>query len=753
MKRARSHVDSDDDDEPVNNVSDSSSDDSDDSSSVKKRKPQLVNDDDWMTVERRRLVEQGATQTNWHRQLYAAFHNVQLMTARFKMRWQVPELVVVGMQSDGKSSFIEALLGFQFNVVESNIGTRRPLIIQMSNNPEYKSAPYCRFRKKNHLVYDQTVETKQFEHAPTPVNQLSAEIRRRTNEKAGDGDQVSDEPIILRVEYAHCSNLTIYDTPGFRLRGDEKLRNDIERMVLKLIAPEHRIIVCLEQSTTEWSNTTSRPIVQRVDPNLERTVLIQTKFDNRIKELQSPQSANKYLQGELSAGVAAAGTKPFFISLPLNRELKPKAFQRRIEGRYMKDMKRLKTIGFDEERFREQIGFCRAKAHLEALLMQRYQQACKPTLHLLEQLAAQSHQEHEQVQRCLAEHNLDKVIEQLHVFIHQFDMSFQQTFKQPTYHLKGDSATMANVQSLQDEEMMMSGGAGQWPSGAQPYTDQQQQRFRHKIYGVAQYCRLTEIFKHHSEQRDDDDESHWRALLEKQCGMAAAFQANVNHRTVADWTQQRAEQVFKPLLAALLCRMEHTFKNLFAIIMESMRQHAHQLADREQREAVLMMSAHDVFCAELQRVYAETLASMLATCRAQCECSFATLVANLQLGTLNDPSAVCTVASWTAPEDYTPADINSYACEFYKGFQRQFINATLHHCHAQLYVPVQQYVCEAFRRHFRQLSRDQYETLLLSNVDQMKAKAVLLEEQCVESKQNRDAFVALMARFTATRRD
>lgn len=34
--------------------------------------------------------------------------------------FETPELVVVGMQSDGKSSFIEGLLGFQFNIVDTS---------------------------------------------------------------------------------------------------------------------------------------------------------------------------------------------------------------------------------------------------------------------------------------------------------------------------------------------------------------------------------------------------------------------------------------------------------------------------------------------------------------------------------------------------------------------------------------------------------------------------------------------------------
>ena len=38
----------------------------------------------------------------------------------FNLQFDAPELVVVGMQSDGKSSFVEGLLGFQFNIVESS---------------------------------------------------------------------------------------------------------------------------------------------------------------------------------------------------------------------------------------------------------------------------------------------------------------------------------------------------------------------------------------------------------------------------------------------------------------------------------------------------------------------------------------------------------------------------------------------------------------------------------------------------------
>ncbi len=48
-------------------------------------------------------------------------------------------------QSDGKSSLLEAFLGFRFNLREVEMGTRRPLIVQMVHDPSAE-APRCRLQ-------------------------------------------------------------------------------------------------------------------------------------------------------------------------------------------------------------------------------------------------------------------------------------------------------------------------------------------------------------------------------------------------------------------------------------------------------------------------------------------------------------------------------------------------------------------------------------------------------------------------------
>jgi hypothetical protein len=105
----------------------------------------------------------------------------------------------------GKSTFVEGLLGFQFNIVDSNIGTRRPLILQMINNQQ-KEQPSCRFRRE-----DPAPNEDPFESSETPVTQLVEEIVRRTNDKAGkDPTRVSDVPVsfVLFCFAALLSDLT-----------------------------------------------------------------------------------------------------------------------------------------------------------------------------------------------------------------------------------------------------------------------------------------------------------------------------------------------------------------------------------------------------------------------------------------------------------------------------------------------------------------------------------------------------------------
>ena len=57
-----------------------------------------------------------------------------------------------GAQSDGKSSLLEAFLGFRFNVREVEMGTRRPLVVQMVHDAAAE-VPRCRLQGEDSEEY------------------------------------------------------------------------------------------------------------------------------------------------------------------------------------------------------------------------------------------------------------------------------------------------------------------------------------------------------------------------------------------------------------------------------------------------------------------------------------------------------------------------------------------------------------------------------------------------------------------------
>jgi hypothetical protein len=79
----------------------------------------------------------------------------------------------------------------------------------------------------------------------------------------------------------------------------------------------------------------------------QNTYVIHLRFDNRVKELRTPEEANKYLSGE---GLPP-NKKPFFISLPVHRNLDSKEFKDAIRACYLADYKSLLSIRFDEKRY------------------------------------------------------------------------------------------------------------------------------------------------------------------------------------------------------------------------------------------------------------------------------------------------------------------------------------------------------------------------------------------------------------------
>uniref|UniRef100_A0A7N6A2C0 Dynamin-1-like protein n=1 Tax=Anabas testudineus TaxID=64144 RepID=A0A7N6A2C0_ANATE len=165
---------------------------------------------------------------------------------------QLPQIVVVGTQSSGKSSVLESLVGRDILPRGTGIVTRRPLILQL-------------------VHIDQEDRRK--------TNEENAETERMSGNNKG----ISDEPIHLKIFSPHVVNLTLVDLPGITKVpvGDQPrdIEIQIRELILKYISNPNSIILAVTAANTDMATSESLKVAREVDPDGRRTLAVVTKLD------------------------------------------------------------------------------------------------------------------------------------------------------------------------------------------------------------------------------------------------------------------------------------------------------------------------------------------------------------------------------------------------------------------------------------------------------------------------------------------
>ena len=135
----------------------------------------------------------------------------------------LPEIVVVGDQSVGKSSVLEAISGIQLPRAQ-NICTRCPLELRMKSTGDKE---YATIRSS----VKPTVETQ-----IDDLTKIADEVTRLTMEIAGTGYNVSSDPIYLTVYKKDIVyDLTRIDLPGITRYASHGQAENIHQQILDLI--------------------------------------------------------------------------------------------------------------------------------------------------------------------------------------------------------------------------------------------------------------------------------------------------------------------------------------------------------------------------------------------------------------------------------------------------------------------------------------------------------------------------------------
>ncbi|XP_072242272.1 dynamin-1-like protein isoform X1 [Leuresthes tenuis] len=194
---------------------------------------------------------------------------------------QLPQIVVVGTQSSGKSSVLESLVGRDILPRGTGVVTRRPLILQLVHiDPEDR-------RKTNEENGIEGEEWGKFLHTKNKIymdfEEIRQEIEAETDRISGINKGISDEPIHLKIFSPHVVNLTLVDLPGITKVpvGDQPkdIEIQIRELILKYISNPNSIILAVTAANTDMATSEALKVAREVDPDGRRTLAVVTKLD------------------------------------------------------------------------------------------------------------------------------------------------------------------------------------------------------------------------------------------------------------------------------------------------------------------------------------------------------------------------------------------------------------------------------------------------------------------------------------------
>ncbi|KAK8030894.1 hypothetical protein PG990_000628 [Apiospora arundinis] len=179
----------------------------------------------------------------------------------------LPSIVVIGSQSSGKSSVLEAIVGHEFLPKGTNMVTRRPIELTLINTPG-SNAEYGEFPD---LGLGKISDFSSIQRTLTELNLA-----------VPDSQCVSDDPIRLSISSPSVPDLSLIDLPGYiQVVGHNQpleLKQKISELCDKYIQAPN-VILAISAADVDLANSAALRASRRVDPRGERTIGVVTKMD------------------------------------------------------------------------------------------------------------------------------------------------------------------------------------------------------------------------------------------------------------------------------------------------------------------------------------------------------------------------------------------------------------------------------------------------------------------------------------------
>jgi hypothetical protein len=461
-------------------------------------------------------------------------------------------------------------MGFQFNQVGGGTKTRRPVALRMQYNANCAN-PKCFL----------TLENGKEEQRSLADIQTYIEEENKRLEK--DPSRCFDQrEINIRMEYKYCPNMIVIDTPGMlhppkgkhltpQQRGLAMAAKEAESLVMSKISCKDYIILCVED-TTDWKHATTRNVVTRVDPELQRTVLVTTKLDTKIPQFSDPDDLDDFFRaGPVKRMFPHIMGGPFFTSVPAGRVGNGKDFSnndafvdalRAVEKKdhSISTGKLGNTLQTRESL--SNVGVTRLRTFLEARVEDCYRRNVAKIVPLLQQEMEQAELKLAETEKELASLSIDRLKHSAAIYRERFSKELsnvvQGTVKvSPTEFGETLAAEQLRGGSFLDRDQVQS---DVWQTLVQQEIGNSQAR----LFGGAQYHRAIREFnvavRHMSAAVVTEDE------IANAAGVGDVHDGVNFMRAACVIAVEKAQQSFEPMLEALRHRLVHIMRKNYAVV-------------------------------------------------------------------------------------------------------------------------------------------------------------------------------------------
>lgn len=201
----------------------------------------------------------------------------------------LPQIVVIGSQSSGKSSVLENIVGKDFLPRGTGIVTRRPLVLQLYNiGPSGSgSVSASELTAAANGTGEAADEWGEFLHLPgqkfTDFDEIRREIEKETDRLTGKNKGISNKSINLKIFSPYVLNLTLVDLPGVTKVpvGDQpvNIEEQIRDMCIEFVSNPNSIILAVTPANSDLANSDALKLAREIDPEGQRTIGVLTKLD------------------------------------------------------------------------------------------------------------------------------------------------------------------------------------------------------------------------------------------------------------------------------------------------------------------------------------------------------------------------------------------------------------------------------------------------------------------------------------------